>query len=156
MSEAGQKERVKISVALEKDEDDYPPADFESLWATSLGEGLYRVENIPFFAEGIALGDVISARPEQDLLRFQGVVQPSGHRTLRVMVYDKQEVPAVREMLKRQGCDVEQSHIPGLISVDVPPEVPLPVLRQLLAEGESQERWGYEEAWLVSSEDDAS
>jgi hypothetical protein len=153
MSETRMEERVKISVALEKDEDDYPPADFESLWASPLGEGLYRVENIPFFAEGIALGDVISARPDQGLLRFQGVVQPSGHKTLRVIVYDKREVSAVRELLKRQGCDVEQSHIPGLISVDVPPSASLMEVRRVLAEGEAQERWGYEEAWFESTED---
>ena len=146
-------ERVKISIALEKDEDDYPPADFESLWAISLGGGLYKVENIPFFAMGIALGDVVSAKPEQGFLRFKDVVQPSRHKTMRVIIYDKREVPAARELLKKQGCDVEQSHIPGLISVDVPPAVSLPELRQILDEGEAQERWGYEEAWLVSTED---
>ena len=153
MSEAGMEGRVKISIALEKDEDDYPPADFESLWASPLGGGLYRVENIPFFAAGVALGDVIFAQPEQDLLRFRSVVQPSGHKTLRVMVYDKQEVSAVRELLKKLGCDVEQSHIPGLISVDMPPTASLPEVRRILAEGEAQERWGYEEAWLDSAEE---
>jgi hypothetical protein len=152
MSDAEEREWAKISVALEKDEDDYPPADFESLWAISLGDGLYKVENIPFFAMGLAVGDVVSVEPVQGLLRFKGVVQPSGHKTMRVIVYDKREVPAVRELLKKQGCDVEQSHIPGLISVDVPPAVSLPELRQILDEGEAQERWGYEEAWLVSTD----
>ena len=144
-------DRVKVVVKLEKDEDDYPPADYEGLWALPVGEGLFRIDNVPFFARGIASGDIVSATVEQHELRFREVVRPSGHSTLRLIIYDEKDVPAVRALLEQLGCTIERSHIPGLISVDVPPTVPLVALKKTLDEGEAQERWGYEEACLAST-----
>lgn len=149
MSKSGADNLTKIVVRLEKDEDDYPPADYENLWVTVAGGGLYRVGNIPFFATGIALGDIVEAEPEDGLLRFRKVVHPSGHSTIRVIVYDKGEVAEVRELFKSMGCSIEQSHIPGLIALNVPPSISLARVQQTLAEGEAQERWGYEEACLA-------
>lgn len=148
MGSTDRDERVKVVFKLEKDEDDYPPADYEGLWAIPVGEGLFQLDNIPFFANEVALGDVVSAVPEGGELRFQKVVRPSGHSTLRLIIYDKDEVPAVRKLLEERGCPSEGSHIPGLISVDVPPSIPLATLRPMLDEGEARERWGYEEACL--------
>ncbi len=142
---------VKVVVKLEKDEDDYPPVDYEGLWALPVGEGLFQIDNVPFFARGIAHGDIVSATFEQQELRFQEVVRPSGHSTLRLIIYDEKDIPSVRALLEELGCSIERSHIPGLISVDVPPTVSLAVLRKILDEGEAQERWGYEEACLAST-----
>jgi Domain of unknown function (DUF4265) len=139
---------VKVIIKLEKDEDDYPPADCESLWAMPVADGLFRIDNIPFFARGIAWGDVVSVSPEEGALYYKAVVRPSGHSTLRLIIYDVEQVPAVLELLSKWECSSERSHIPGLIAVDVPPTVSLPELKQFLEEGESQERWGYEEACL--------
>jgi len=151
MSGSSADDMVKVVVKLEKDEDDYPPADYEGLWARPLSDGLFQIDNVPFFAKGIAYGDIVSASAEQKELRFREVVRPSGHHTLRLIIYDEGEVSSVIALLKNMGCAVERSHIPGLVSVDVPPDVSLAVLRPVLDEGEAQERWGYEEACLASS-----
>ncbi|AEI64121.1 DUF4265 domain-containing protein [Corallococcus macrosporus] len=148
MSTAGSDNRVKVIFELERDEDDYPPADSEGLWARPLGEGLYQLDNVPFFAKGVACEDVVSAEDVGGELLFQEVVRPSGHATLRLIVHDEEDVPAVKALLEEHGCAVERSHVPGLISVDVPPTVPLDTLKPLLDEGEDAERWGYEEACL--------
>ncbi len=150
MTDSRSDDFVKVIVKLERDEDDYPPVDYEGLWARPLGEGLFQIDNVPFFATGIAFGDVVSAVSEQQELRFREVVRPSGHSTLRLIVYDEKEVSSVQALLEKLGCVIERSHIPGLISVDVPPTVSLAVLRPLLDEGEATERWGYEEACLAS------
>jgi len=142
-------ERVKVVVKLEKDEDDYPPADYEGLWALPVGEGLFQIANVPFFAKGIAYGDIVSATVEQQELRFREVVRSSGHSTLRLIIYDEKDIPSVRELLEELGCDIERSHIPELLSVDVPPTVSLAVVKRHLDEGEAQARWGYEEACLA-------
>jgi hypothetical protein len=47
------------------------------------------------------------------------------------------------------GCSTEQSHLPRLLAIDVPPEVSLEKLRQVLDSGKEEERWGYEEACLA-------
>lgn len=139
---------VKMLVHLEQDEDGYPPTTEESMWVRPLGEGLFQVDNIPFFASDIALEDVVAADPEKGVWRFRQVVRRSGHATLRLIIYDVAEVPAVIERFARLGCISERSHIPGLIALDVPPSTPWAEVKRLLVEGETQELWGYEEACL--------
>jgi len=139
---------VKVVVALEQDEEGYPPAGYENLWATLVEDGLFRIANIPFFAKSIALGDIVSAISEQGLLCFKEVVRPSGHSTLHLIVYKEAEVSSIIEHFTRLGCESERSHIPGLIALDVPPSVSLATLKQELDSGHAQNRWDYEEACL--------
>jgi hypothetical protein len=139
---------VKMLVRLEQDEDGYPPTTEESLWVIPLGEGRFQVDNTPFFAWDMALGDVVAADPEDGAWRFRRLVRRSGHATLRLIIYDVAEVPSVIEQFTRLGCLSERSHIPGLIALDVPPSTSWAEVKQLLAEGEANERWGYEEARL--------
>ena len=150
------KHHVKIIVPLEQDEDGYPPVGAERLWARYVGDGRYEIDNIPFFARGLALGDVVSAVPEEGadegVLRYLQVLQPSGHSTFRILVHDKAQVPEVCRLLEQLGCDTERSHLPRLVAIGIPPTVPLAAVREALAPGVSQERWEYEEACLGQSE----
>lgn len=148
MSASPSTSHVKMLVHLEQDEDGYPPTTEESLWVLPMGEGLFQVDNIPFFAWELALGDVVTAEPEGGMWRFKQVVRRSGHATLRLIIYDVVEVPAVIERFAKLGCLSERSHIPGLIALDVPPSTSWTEVKQLLTEGEAEERWGYEEAYL--------
>jgi hypothetical protein len=149
MTNTGSERHVKILFHLEQDEDGYPPASVESLWALPKGEGLFQVDNIPFFATGVAVGDLVSATPEEGAFLFQDVVQASGHSTLRLAISEAADVPAVRALFEQKGCSVEQSHLPRLIALDVPPSVPLGSLRPVLMAGQEQGRWDYEEACLA-------
>ena len=139
---------VKIMFPLEQDEDGYPPATTESLWAIDVGAGLYQIDNIPFFATGIALNDIVSAKLEHGALQYEEVVRASGHSTLRVIAYDTSQMPAVRAFFEQMGCSTELSHLPSLVAIDVPPTVAFEPLRQVLASGREQDRWDYEEACL--------
>ncbi|WP_375771809.1 DUF4265 domain-containing protein [Archangium gephyra] len=142
---------VKVFFELQQDEDGYPPVTCESMWATPVGDGLYRLGNIPFFARGVAYEDVVSAVQRDDGTRgFVEVVRPSGHSTLRIIVYEASEAPALRHELEALGCDTELSHIPNLVAVDVPPAVSLDEIRRLLEMGTVSERWEFEEACLGS------
>lgn len=150
------KRHVKIIVPLEQDEDGYPPVGSERLWAFDMGEGRYQLDNIPFFARDLAWGDVVSAVPEEGadegVLRYQRVLQPSGHSTFRILVQDVSQVPEVCSLLEQLGCDTERSHLPRLVAIDIPPTVPLAAVRQVLSPGVSQERWDYEESCLGQPE----
>jgi hypothetical protein len=93
--------------------------------------------------------DVVSAVPEEGVFRFKEVVHPSSHGTLRVVVNDPADVPAVHALFQQMGCSTEQSHLPRLIAIDVPPSVSWNELKRVLDSGREQERWGYEEACLA-------
>lgn len=138
---------VKVIVLLEQEEEGYPPVDYEELWTTPLGEGLYRIENIPFFARGIARGDIVSAVAEEEALRFQEVVEPSGHSTIRLVVHDEAAVPSAVEHFESLGCESE-TLFTKLVALDVPPSVSLEELREKLDLGLTQSQWDYEEACI--------
>jgi uncharacterized protein DUF4265 len=136
----------RILFQLSQNEDGYPPLAVETMWATYVGEGAYRIDNIPFFATRVSLGDVIEADLIDGRPTFARVRERGGHSTLRVVAFDAATVPEVRSAIQELGCATELSHLPRLISVDVPPSASLEALRAFLAAGAAQGRWDYEEA----------
>ena len=120
------RDRVKIFFELDIDEDGYPPATVESLWATSLGEGRFRLENTPFFVTGVSYLDVVRAHRSDDdgCLWFDRLVEISGHSTVRVVLFEnssdtrpiKERMQVLQDSVVRLGCSFEGSHLPNLVS----------------------------------------
>lgn len=136
----------RIFFRLEKDKDGYPPDDWETLWAFEIESGLYSIDNVPFFVRGVSWKDVVAVNQKGDELHFKRVVRPSGHSVLRIIVFDKSKVDEVHTTLQQMGCDTEQSHIPGLLSVDCPPSIAIEPVLEFLTRGERDGNWEYEEA----------
>lgn len=137
----------KIKFALERDEDGYPPADFEWVWAKPCGTNIYEIDNIPFFAKCLAIGDKVEAvENSQGELCYKSHCGYSKHSTLRVIVFDSKNVPDLRKALGMLGCLSELSHLPRLIAVDLPQQVNITEVRRMLDIGQSQGLWEVEEA----------
>lgn len=115
---------IKVLFHLEQDEDGYPPFSIEGLWCKKTVNNTYIVDNVPFYADGISLGDEIYVSEEDGEYHFQSIVKPSGNSTLRVHFNDKR-MQEVRDILLGMGCKVEISNLPSFISVNVPPEISL-------------------------------
>lgn len=122
--------------------------DVESVWATKEGE-YYRINNIPFFAPNIALEDVVSAEEDDGALYFDSLIEPSGHSTVQMIIFEENKVIETGKQLEEMGCTWEGSHIKALISVDVPKEVSYYDVKQYLDKGEQEGRWSYKEACLA-------
>src|SRR4051794_33643503 len=76
------------------------PGRTEQLWVRRLDGETFEVCCLPFFPYGIALGDVIAARPDEaDRVVFDRVVQKSGHRLLRFAFRDKRVAASAHEEL---------------------------------------------------------
>jgi hypothetical protein len=142
-------DHVKINFRLERDSDDYPPQDIESMWAVPLGNGSYRLDNVPFFVRGVSSEDVVLAKREEGELFFARLVEAGGHSTVRVLVSNQGETQAVRDELRALGCSSERTHVPGLIAVDIPPSVQYADVRVFLAKGEQNGRWEFEEGCIA-------
>lgn len=58
----------------------------ESFWATPLGNDLFRLENVPFYAYGLNFHDIVKAKSESDEIipEILEVVESSGHKTFRI------------------------------------------------------------------------
>ena len=73
----------------------------ESMWARPVGDDLFEIRNIPFYAYGLNYLDVVRATaPSAGALpAIKEVVKRSGHETLRLTFFDNTEVPARHELL---------------------------------------------------------
>lgn len=83
----------------------------ESLWATRLGRDLYRIENIPFFAPDMALGDIIEAKMGVKGLQFRRSVKASGSRTVQVafwLLSSMDEINSFVRRIEKAGAGVER------------------------------------------------
>ncbi len=136
---------VKVHFRLEQDEDGFPPADVESLWAEPIDATHCRLDNVPFFAREVANRDVVEVREEEGNLWFVRVTQEGGHGTIRVIAYDKTRTDAIRRTIRGFGCAVEKSHIDGYMSVDVRPDSKKRELLAYLQEEHGADRLDYDE-----------
>jgi len=100
----------------------------ESLWASPVeGEPEhFKLENVPYFTYGLALGDVVRAVETADHPReVVSIIQPSGHRTLRIAFTDKADEGSAKAVIEdlhtRFKVRVERGSGP-LWAVSVPPE----------------------------------
>jgi hypothetical protein len=138
--------RVEVWFRIEKDEDGYPKSkEWEGLICTCLDSiQVYRIESVPFYVKGVAVGDVISAKEaEEGYYRFDHLVSRGGHATYRLFVETAPEEAECE--LENLGCAVETAAGGNLIAVDVPPELKIQV-RDHLHKGFQEGRWDLQEA----------
>lgn len=134
---------------------DWPPFGAETIWVSRVEGDVYRVENVPFFAKGLAFGDVVRARPKADepsLLELPVVVERSGHSVVRVIVQGENSVRECRAAFTDLGCDTELSNFPRLFSVDIPSAVGFARVAEVLDEGVADGRWDYEDGYVSKTD----
>ncbi|MFJ2949818.1 DUF4265 domain-containing protein [Streptomyces sp. NPDC087226] len=149
-------DHVKVHFRMEVDEDGWPPASIESLWAVKLGNGTVRLDNTPWFVRGVASGDIIRVELEDDgVLYARETIQPSQNCTIRLIVLKDEGSAAARqtvlETFHRLGTTGEGIERFRLVALDVPPEADLPKIRKLLEHGAAKEWWHWEEGCVTSA-----
>jgi len=112
---------------------------------------LYRVRNSPFFARGVSFLDVVRAEPSDyfdGALEAVEFIDRSGHSTYMVICQTDIDLFKKRwELLQALGCTFEGATLSiGLLySVDVPPKVDLERVHEVLADGERDGVWIYQD-----------
>lgn len=140
------KQHTKIHASIPGGVDGF--SEVESMWAKPIEGQLFEVDNIPFYASGIALYDKVSVRNVDGLLYIDSLVHPSGHSTIQLWFADENAVAHTRRELKALGCNSEISDQPRLIAFDVPPTVDYSRIKTLLEAGAEAGKWDYQEACL--------
>ncbi|MFC1438988.1 DUF4265 domain-containing protein [Streptacidiphilus sp. N1-10] len=149
-------DHVKVHFRMDVDEDGWPPASVESLWAVDLGDGTVRLVNIPWFARGVASDDIIRVEVDEEGVRWaMETVQASENCTIRLIVLkDGGSIPArqsVLEDFRRLGTTGEGIEQYRMVALDIPPDADLPRIRKLLEHGESKEWWHWEEGCVTAA-----
>lgn len=113
----------KIAFALDI-EGDWPPVATEHVWCKRTGS-IYELQNVPFFIEGLALGDKFSAEPDSVngcVFEFT-TVESSGHSLVWIIEQHGLELEPYRNELLGLGLRIEGFPQFQLHAVDVPSSV---------------------------------
>jgi Domain of unknown function (DUF4265) len=119
----------------------------ETLWVEPLGDGLYRLRNVPFLAYGFSEQDVVSTDEVEGRHAVTGLTRAGGHSTYRVFLpeaTDDARFARLFEPLSRLGCTYERASA-RLIGIDVPPEADIYAVFAALEHGEAANEWSFEE-----------
>ena len=121
------------------------PGRIEQLWARQVGDDLFQVCCIPFFARDLSLGDVVrtTAQGGRDFMVSE-VVEPSGHWTFRVWLRDSTEHSVSLEAGFMSSGALTEWSSEHLLALDVPDAPGAQRLADELRAGEAAGRWIYE------------
>jgi|SRR5579884_3100659 len=139
-------ERRKAKIVFPLDEG---PA--ETMWADHLGNALYKIDNIPWFAYGVSLDDVISVRYVEGDPRpyFDHVVVPSGKVTYRVTFTEslpreaRTEANALLENIK-ELAEASSRYSDDYVAIVASATAARSGIERLLDIGESSGFWDWE------------
>lgn len=127
---------VRIRIRLDRGASEPGPEE-DTVWGEPLGSDRFRIESCPFFAYGLSRDDVVrAAGPDEGGPILDDVLEKGGHRTLRFALDPEVDLQstAVQRVLDRvgdAGCTYELLR-PRFVAIDVPPEVDLAILADLL------------------------
>ena len=147
-------EHVRVVFELPVDSEGWPPARTERLWAERVGEDTVRLDNIPFFVRGFALGDVVRIVVDDDgVLWAKEAVECSANCTIRIIPakngHLEEEHQAVLDAFAPFGVDGEGLSHFGLVALNIPADVDISRVKRLLIQGAASGRWHYEEGCVT-------
>ena len=120
----------------------------EGIWARPVGDDLYEVDNIPFYAYGINVADVVRARPPGPDMKpvVERVERASGHRTVRLH-FDPAVVESERLLMLRSLAQFKTSFEGDdakYFALDVAPEGDYEAVLSQLHDWEAQDLLSFE------------
>lgn len=113
----------------------------ETLWASTVDDnnGLYKIENIPFYAS-IASDDIVFAEYDETekMLIYRETVEYSGNSIIQVVVM-KQSILAndIRDIFKTLKCTSEK-FTEGYFVIEIPADTDYKPVKQKLAKLQDQ------------------
>lgn len=118
-------------------------ANVETLWAFDLGEDRYRLDNSPFYAYSVSVGDIVYAPvdPDEGRPTYRRVLEKSGNRTVRVILdpplADGNSSDDVMHDLLDLGCTYEGAN-PEYLCIVIPADSDFAAVCTLLTSREVQ------------------
>jgi hypothetical protein len=117
--------------------------------AQGIDQRRFRLRNVPFFAFGVSVEDVVFTRAAEGIIEFEGVSMRGGHSTYRIITKEAASPESFKQnwqALEQLGCTYEQG--PGrLRAMDVPQRADIYKVYELLERGEQEGVWEFEEGY---------
>jgi Domain of unknown function (DUF4265) len=109
----------------------------ETVWAVTVSPGRFRVDNVPWFAYGVSVGDIVEGAQYADgMYDFTRVTEASGNRTIRMILPDGESSDSARGKailaeVRAIGCSFEGAN-GRYFGVTIPPGVGLPEVADVM------------------------
>lgn len=144
---ATSKNELRVRFELPIQEDGFPPIGSETLHGISEGNDLVRLDNTPFFAEGVALGDIVRCSGHPPTIDFVSLHIASGNKSVAVIFLRDDVAEALYQHLRAAGCYCEYGEFPGfdMLAVSVLATVDYGPLRTELMRLEALEQISFAE-----------
>lgn len=140
---------VKVRFELEILEDGFPPVGVETLNARLIDDHTVKLDNTPFFADSVAVDDVLScSKTEHDhILQYGSVITPSGNKSISVIFIDDDCKEELYQYFKECGCYCEYGEFDGynMLAVSVNKDLDYSKVASYLNENEESGRISYAE-----------
>ena len=105
------------------------------------------IRNIPFFAKGLALDDLILVEEIDNKLVYKKTVNYSGNSTYRVFTNsDLEGFDFLWKILEGFGCTYERG-TKNLYAINVPPSCDIFKVYEILELGEKRKIWEFDEGF---------
>lgn len=126
----------------------------ETMWATIVDEekGLYKLDNIPFYAPSIASDDIVLAEydDQEQMLTYRKTVKHSGNSIVQVVLMDEtKDINTIRDLFKESGCSSENAN-EGYFSMEIPFSIDYKLIKLKLDDMEARGIIGYAESSLAN------
>ncbi len=132
----------------------WPPVPSEGLRVDARSDSTYCLLEAPFFVRNVAIGDVVRAESDDDVLWAGERVSWGGHQTVRVTPRQDTGLVTCAQVLEQfaeLGLVGELLEEYELVAFDIAPDVPTRPVKDLLVRGDAERWWWYEEACVGPS-----
>jgi hypothetical protein len=120
----------------------------ETVWGQELTESNYQIDNIPFFAPNIALGDIVKVEVDNGVLHFSELFEESGNTTIRIIFFCKSQSEKTMMELESLGCSWEGMKDQPYYAVNVPKHINYLSIKDFLEAKAKNGTLDYEESCL--------
>jgi hypothetical protein len=128
-----------------RQEDGYPPVAVESMRAKKVSNGVYKIQNIPFYSKEVCLDDIVTINCGYDgEAVFENIKKKSKNSTIRVIFFDKgdEKQDDIVGRLSAMGCSWESEK--RFFAVNIPKNTDLNAVLNYLETFNGMEIFDYE------------
>jgi len=121
INNSSSEEPTAVFFPVEQDDNGHPSVSREQIWCLPGEKGRFIVNNIPFYARDISMGDEISTDIRNGEWWFSTLTKPSQNTTIRAFARKPEVAQKLVPRLQSFGGLTEKMEGSPLVAVSLPP-----------------------------------
>ena len=143
---------ITVDFCIEIEEPGWPPISVEGLKSAFIHPNRARIDNTPFFAKSVSLGDIVSVIAKENNTKFDfvEVVEISGNSSISIILRDDYRKDEIISSLSRLECFIEYGLFgeTRMLAVSIPKSIDYRSIRECLIGLEKEDKISFAELCL--------